>query len=287
MAITRRTRTVVLVGAIMLVTGPLFVEGRAGAAKLPAAGVPVGPGAEFTVLSKGTTSDPFEITSAGPTQLEWAQVSVAPHGTTGLADGGGIVVATVTQGVATALSSEAGGCARRSADTGASFVRPAGRAGAILNDTSDPLELTVVTLTPTGRVDALPAGSCPAAAPAGVTSKVLQRSIVEQPISAESKGSSDIWVGLVNFAAGGTLPWHVQQRPYFLGVNQGRVTLTLANGGACDARTYPEGQGFFEPPRTDHLVSNDTQQPAAVYFIGFVPSPQPLIAPAAPARGCS
>jgi hypothetical protein len=244
MSITRRTRTVVLVGAIMLATGPLFVEARAGAAKLPAAGVPVGPGAEFTVLSKGTTSDPFEITSAGPTQLEWAQVSVAPHGTTGLADGGGIVVATVTHGVATALSSEAGSCARRSVETGASFGRPAGRAGAILNDTSDPLELTVVTLTPTGRVDALPAGSCPSAAPDGVTSKVLQRSIVEQPLSAESKGSSDIWVGLVNFAAGGTLPWHVQQRPYFLGVSEGHVTLALAEGPPATSRRTAKGRAF-------------------------------------------
>jgi len=287
MAITRRKRTVVLVGAIMLAAGPLLVEGRAGAAKLPAAGVPLGPGADLTVLSKGTTSDPFEITSAGATQLEWAQVRVAPHGTTGLAGSGGIVVATVTHGVATALSSEAGSCARRSVETGASFIRPAGRAGAIRNDTSDRLELTVVTLTPTGRIDALPAGSCPAAAPDGVTSNVLQRSIVEQPLSAESKGSSDIWVGLVNFAAGGTLPWHVQQRPYFLGVNEGRLTLTLASSGMCDATTYPDGQGFFEPPRIDHVVSNNTRQPAAMYFIGFAPSPQPPIAPAAPARGCS
>jgi hypothetical protein len=77
MAITHRKRTVVLVGAVMLAAAPLLMEARAGAAKLAAAGVPVGPGAEFTMLSKGTTIDSFEITSEGPTQLEWAQ-SFAP-----------------------------------------------------------------------------------------------------------------------------------------------------------------------------------------------------------------
>src|SRR5207248_6368656 len=138
--------------------------------------------------------------------------------------------------------------------------------GAIRNDTSEPLELTTVTLTPTGRVDALPAGSCPAAAPAGVTSKVLHRSIIEKPLVTDSKGSSDIWVGFVNFAAGGRLPWHVQERPYFLGVPEGNVTLTLADGAACDVKTYAEGEAFFEPPEVDHEVSNGTQHAAAAYF---------------------
>jgi len=286
MIITRRARFVLLLAAVMLVAAPLLLKAPAGEAKPPGAAVPVGPGAEFTVLSKGTTADPFEIRSDGPTQIEWAQVSIAPHGTTGLAGGGGIVVATVTDGAATAVSSETGNCAGRAVETGASFIRPAGRAGAIRNDTSEPLELTVVTFTPTGRVDALPAGSCPAAAPAGVTSNVLHRAVIDKPLDTGSKGSSDIWVGLVSFAAGGRLPWHVQERPYFLGVPEGRVTLTLADASACNIRTYAEGEGFFEPPRVDHEVTNETQHAAMMYFIGFVPNPQPLIAPAAPARGC-
>jgi len=270
----------------MLAAAPLILNVPAGAAKAPGAAVPVGPGAELTILSKGTTTDPFEIRSDGPTQVEWAQVSIAPHGTTGLAGGGGIVVATVTDGVATAVSSEADNCASRAVETGASFIRPAGRAGAIRNDTSEPLELTVVTLTPSGRVDALPAGSCPTAAPEGVTSNVLHPAVIEKPLDTDSKGSSDIWVGVVRFAAGGTLAWHVQQRPYFLGVSEGHVTLTLADGAACDVKTYAAKEGFLEPPHVDHVASNETQDAAAFYFIGFVPSPQPLIAPAAPGRGC-
>ncbi|MCA1844929.1 MAG: cupin domain-containing protein, partial [Actinobacteria bacterium] len=116
---------------------------------------------------------------------------------------------------------------------------------------------------------------------------VLHRSIIEKPLVTDSTGSSDIWVGFVNFAAGGRLPWHVQERPYVLGVAEGHVTLTLADGASCNARTSSEGEAFFEPPGVDHEVSNETQHAAAVYFIGFAPSPQPLIAPAAPARGCT
>jgi quercetin dioxygenase-like cupin family protein len=267
----------------MLVSGLLLlVEGPAGAVRPPRAAVPVGQGADFTIFSKGTTTDPFEIHTDGPTRLQWAEVSVAPHGSTGLSAGDGIVVATVTEGVATALSSEAGACTTRAVDTGAAIVRPAGSAGEIRNETAEPLELVVVTLTARNRVAALPAGACPAAEPKGVKETVFDASVLDTPLNAESKGSSDIWVGLVGLAPGGKLPWHVQQRPYFLGVGEGHVTLNLANGSTCDTANYASDEGFFEPPLTDHEVRNDTTQRASYYVLGFVPSPQPLIAPAAP-----
>lgn len=110
MVVTGRAESVPLLGTAMLAAGLLLVMLPAGAAKPPAVGLPVGQGAEFTILSKTTTTDPFELRTDGPTRLKWAQVTVAPHGTTGLMDSAATTVVTVTQGAATALSSDGTGC---------------------------------------------------------------------------------------------------------------------------------------------------------------------------------
>lgn len=286
MVITRQPRSVGLLAAVMLAALPLLVPVPVGAAPPPPVGIPLAPGADFLLLSKTTTTDPFQIQTEGPTKLQFSQISVAPHGTTGLDAGGGIVVATVTEGVATALSSETGDCASRAVETGAAVIRPAGSVGEIRNDTGDPLELVVVTMTPSGRVAALPAGPCPATQAKGVTAKVLNESVIEAPLDTESKGTSDIWVVLVRVAPGATTGWHVQQRPYLLGVNEGDITLKVGSDGGCDVTTYSPNQGFFEAPLSNHEDRNGTSRKASYYGIGFVPNPEPPIAPSTAPKSC-
>jgi quercetin dioxygenase-like cupin family protein len=170
---------------------------------------------------------------------------------------------------------------------GGAIVRPAGSVGEIRNDTADPLEMVVVTMSPTGRVADLAAGPCTAAKPEGATTTVLNESVIDGPLSTESKGTTDIWVVLVRVAPGASTGWHVQQRPYFLGVNEGEFTLKVASDGGCAVNTYSPKQGFFEPPRKDHDVTNVTSQNGSFYGIGFVPNPEPPIAPAAAPKACA
>ena len=258
----------------------------AGAAKPPRSTTPLAPGVDFTLFSKGTTTDAFEIKTEGPTRIEWAEVSIAPHGTTGLEGGDGIVVATVIDGVATALASDGSACASRAVERGAAVVRPAGKAGEIRNDTSEPLELIVVTLTPRDRVAAQPAGACPAAAANGVNKAVFNKGVVETPLNTETKGAMDVWVGLVEFAPGSNIGWHIQPKPVLLGVGEGRLTLALAGDAACDVKAYDAGKAFFEPPTVNHNVSNDTSQKASMYGLVFAPPSQFPYAPAGPPQGC-
>lgn len=144
----------------------------------------------------------------------------------------------------------------------------------------------VVTLTPSGRAAPLSTGSCPAASPKGVTATTLDESVLETPLDTGSSGTSDIYVGILRFAPGGRVGWHVQQRPFLLGVGEGNVTLELVEGGTCRSHTYSAEKGFFEPPGTVHEVRNDGSTAARFYLLGFVPNPQPMIAPAAPPKEC-
>lgn len=144
-----RTRAVSLLGVVML-AAPLVVTPSAQAAGRPTVAVPLGPGADFTLLSRVATGDTLEVRTDGPTEIEFSRVSVAPTGTTGLAVAPGTVVVTVNQGVATAMSAEAGRCASRTVSAGNAFIQPPGSVGEIRNEGSDALEIYVISLTPTG-----------------------------------------------------------------------------------------------------------------------------------------
>lgn len=283
--IAGRSRAVSLLGVVTL-AAPLVVVLSAQAAERPPAWIPVGPGAELNLFSKATTGDPLEIQTNEPSEIEFAHVSITPNGTTGAVARGTVVVA-VNQGVATALSADGGRCTSRTVSAGSAFIQPMGSVGEIRNEGSDTLELYATSLTPTGLTAATPpAGPCKVTTPRGVTTMMLNHSVIDAPLDTESKGSSDVWVGLVRVAAGGNIGWHVQQRPLFIGVDQGEVTLKVAHDGTCDVTVFPATTGFFEPPQMVHEVRNNTKSPAFFYFIGFAPSPQPLITPATPPKEC-
>jgi uncharacterized RmlC-like cupin family protein len=284
--IAGRSRAVLLLGVVTL-AAPLVVILSAQAAERPPVWIPIGPGADFTLLSKATTDDPVQIQMSGPSEIEFAHVTISPNGTTGLAVRHGTVVVTVNQGVATALSVEAGACASRTVGAGSAFVQPAGSVGEIRNQGSDTLELYASSLTPLTASAAQPRGPCEVTTPRGLTATVLNHSVIDAPLTAESKGSSDVYVGLVRVAPGATAGgWHVHQGPVVVGVDQGDVTVKVAHEGRCDATVFPEKTGVLEMPQMVHEARNDTKASASFYILGFAPSPQPLLAPAPPPKEC-
>jgi hypothetical protein len=285
--ISARSKAVRLLGIVALAT-PLIVMPSAQGAEPKDGWFPVGPGAEGNIISKTTTQDPFELQTDGPLDIEFSHVNLAPKGTTGLVARRGIMVVAVASGAATVLSAEAERCASRSVAAGSSVIQPAGTVTEIRNDGSGKLELYTVSLTRSGFAGAdTPApGPCQATEPGGDTTETINHSVIEAPFTAESKGTSDVYVAAARLAPKGKVAWHVQHRPLLAGVERANLGLHLDHGGRCDLTVYPPKAGFYEPPDMVHEVRNDTDSPGLYYVLAFAESPKPFLAPAAPPEGC-
>lgn len=269
--------------AFLLVTtlvAQLMLAPAARAADRPIVWFPVGPGSEGSVFARATTSDPFQLRTSGPTRLGFAHTSVDPGGTTGLTPRRGVTVMSVVEGVATVVSGETGSCATRTVNTGFALIETEGSGTEIRNEGNSPLGLYTVTFTPAEPAPApLSAGPCPASGSKGATVAILNRSLVEGPLAVESKGMSDVYMGAARFAGQGRIPWHVQHRPLFGGVDQGTLSVELASEDGCQTGVFPAGAGFHEPAQTVHEVRNEASAPAMFYFVAFAATPQPFLAP--------
>lgn len=265
----------------------LILAPAARAADRPIVWFPVGPGSEGSVFTRATTNDPFQLRTSGPTRLEFARTSVDPGGTTGLTPRRGVTVMTVVEGVATVVSGETGSCATRTVNTGFALIESEGSGSEIRNEGNSPLGVYTVTFTPGDPAPApLSAGSCGATGSKGATVEILNRSLVEGPLEVESKGMSDVYMGAARFAGHGIIPWHVQHRPLFGGVDQGALSVEFASGDGCQKGVFPAGVGFHEPAQTVHEVRNESGDPAMFYYVVFAATPQPFLAPSPSPRQC-
>jgi mannose-6-phosphate isomerase-like protein (cupin superfamily) len=193
----------------------------------------------------------------------------------------------VVEGVATVLSGEAETCARRTVGPGFALVEPGGSGTEIRNEGHSPLYLYTATFTVAGpSPTALAAEPCAATPSRLATVATLDRVVIEAPLSVESKGLSDVYLGAVRLAPQGTVGWHVQHRPLLAAVGQGKVTLDLALSEGCRTGIFPAETGFLEPAQTVHQLRNETSSPAMYYYLAFAASPQPFIAPSPPPRQC-
>jgi quercetin dioxygenase-like cupin family protein len=285
--IAARSKAALLFGIIAL-AAPLIVIPSAQGEEPKDGWFPVGPGAEGNILSKTTTKDPFELRTEGPLDLEFNHTDIAPKGTTGLAAREGIMVVAVAAGAATVLSPQAGRCGSRAVAAGSSAILPAGTVSEIRNDGGDKLELYTISLTAQGlKAKATPPpGPCQATDPGGARTETLNHSVIEAPLTAESKGTSDVYVGAARLAPHGNVAWHTQHRPLFAGVAKSSLGLHIAHDGRCDLTVFPANAGFYEPPDMVHEIRNDTDSPGLYYVLAFAENPKPFLAPAAAPKEC-
>lgn len=238
--------------------------------------IPIGPGADFTILSKATTSDPVELRTSGAVEVEFSELGIAPGGTSGFLARKGMTVVNVDDGVATLVL--ATDCVTRTVEAGSAVV--AESVVEIRNRGSAPVALHLTSLTPVGS-EAPTTAPCQATVGQGVTTKVLNRSTVTAPMTAQTNGASDVYVGLVRVQPGATAgPWHVHPGPVLVAVDQSQVTIKMGHGHRCEVVTLPTGSGFLEMPEMVHEASNHTDAPLSFYILGFAPSPRPLLTPA-------
>jgi quercetin dioxygenase-like cupin family protein len=279
-----RTKPVLLVTTLV---AQLMLAPAARAADRPIVWVPVGPGAEASIFTRATTGDPFELNTSGPTGIEFALVNVEPGGTTGLMPRPGITVTSVVEGVATVLSADGTTCGTRTVNTGFALIEQQGSGTEIRNEGKTPLALYTASFTPAGP-GAAPssAGPCTTSPSKQATVSILTRAVVDGPLSVESKGASDVYMGAVRFDGHGIIPWHVQHRPVFGAVAEGTLTVDLASGDRCQTGVFPSGAGFHEPAQTVHDVRNESSARALFYFVAFAPTPVPFLAPSPSPRQC-
>lgn len=281
-----RTRAVL---SITTLVAQLVLVPAARATDPPTVWFPVGPGAEGSIFAKATTGDPFEIHSSGPTRMEFARITVDPGGTTGLVSLSGTTVTLVAEGVATVVSAGATTCAGRTVSAGFAVIETDGSGTEFRNEGPSPLRLYTVTFAPNGPAGAaapLSAEACPATTPRHATVAQFGQVVIDAPVTVESKGLSDVYVGGARLAGLGTIPWHIQPRELLGGVSQGTVTVDLDFPDRCQTGVYPVGAGFLEPAQTAHIVRNEMTAPAAFYYIAFAPTPIPFLAPAPPPGQC-
>jgi hypothetical protein len=285
--IAARSKAALLFGIIALAAQLIVIPSASGAE--PRDGwFPVGPGAEGNILSKTTTEDPFELRTDGPLDIEFNHIDIASKGTTGLATREGIMVVAVVAGAATVLSPQGQRCGNRAIASGSSAILPAGTVSEIRNDGADKLELYAISLTANGlTANATPApGPCQATEPGGATTETLNHSAIEAPVTAESKGVSDVYVAVGRLAPHGNVAWHTQHRPLLAGVAKSNLGLHIAHEGRCDLTVFPTGAGFYEPPDMIHEVRNDTDSPGLFYVLAFAENPRPFLTPAAAPKEC-
>jgi quercetin dioxygenase-like cupin family protein len=90
--------------------------------------------------------------------------------------------------------------------------------------------------------------------------KILEQALLDQP-------GKVLTAVVVEYAPGGRSPPHRHHASVFAFVLSGRVRSRLAGGG--EATVYRAGQGWFEPPGTHHLVSENASgtEPASLLAV--------------------
>ncbi|MGH9039891.1 MAG: hypothetical protein ACRDZ3_06635 [Acidimicrobiia bacterium] len=250
--------------------------------------IPIGPGADFSVISKTTTDDPLTVDTSGPVEIQFSEVRIAPGGTTGSLTRPGTLVVSVDAGNATLALAGGAGCGERVVEGGAGAIESGDSVSAISNTGSAPLVLHLTSLTPKGSVAGSAAPGCPAPSEQGVTTTILHTSVIDTPMQTRATGTSDVYVGIVRAEPGRSAgPWHAHSAPVFVAVNQSQATVKIAHGGHCEVLEVPAGGGTLEMADMVHEASNQTDQPLSFYILGFAPSPQPLLRPAPTPSECA
>ena len=246
----------------------------------PAAAFPP-QGLSFTVLSKGTLTEPVDIATDGPSELSTTRLTVEPGGSTGWHSYAGPSFAAVTRGEMTMVEVNQGQCSQASVVAGLAVFAPAGQQQELRNDTPLPLEVYITKILPAGAASATaqPAPSeCgdrgAVAADGGASFEVVTRTLLRRPIRLHADAPSDIYSIVGELAPGGTAGWHTHPGPAFFAVNDGGGELTLAHahGGRCETSKLPPGESVFEAADQVHELRNPGTVPLEFFFTPVVPS---------------
>ena len=249
------------------------------------------PVAQFSVVSRALLTDPLDIEVSGPSDLEMAQVTIEPGGTSGTRRYAGPALVSVVGGTASRYHADGGSCRSTTVLPGVAYVVTPGEVDEIRNEGAAPLRLQTTSLAPAGELWAtsvsLPAG-CGATTAKGYAVGVLSHTSMAGPARIKTDGPSDILVGgIVIPPRTSGAGWHYHSAAVLVSVERGRFDVPAVAEGRCVQKQFPEGTGFVEPAGEVHDGRNDGSEPTTIYYVGISSSAGPVTVPQAPPSECS
>jgi hypothetical protein len=270
-----------LLATFTLVGGP-FLPVRHAAA--------LDPPNEHTVVSRGTLLGPLDIAVSGPSDLELAQLTIEPGGTTGVRRYAGPALVSVAGGTASRYQIEAGSCRPTIVPPGVAYFVSPGQVDEIRNQGPLPLQLQTTSLAPSGEpwASASPAmPGCGMATMEGVTVGILSHTAISGPVHIKTDSPTDIltgrWTGRPGTSVAG---WHSHPSATLVSVGRGTIHVMAVEEGRCVRRAFSGGTGYVQLPEV-HDDRNGGRSTATIYYVGLSSSAGPVAVPGAPPPQCN
>lgn len=272
-----------LLGAFALVGGSLLRVADAAA---------IAPPVEHTVVSRATLLDPLDVSLTEPSDLEVAQLTIGPRGTTGARRYAGPTLVSVTGGTASRSLIQGGSCRVSTVLPGVAYFVAAGQVEQVRNDGPEPLRLQTTSLAPAGE---RPSGPAPATSPClspsavDVSGTVVTHSTIPGAVHISSDGPTDIVTSRFVFQPGASSGWHSHPGGMLVSIDEGHFHWVLVEKGRCTRRDARVGTGYWERPapgEETHDFVNGGGSPATFHYVGLSSRKGPLVGAQAPRPEC-
>ena len=252
--------------------------------------VAVEPVSEHSVVSQATMIDPLDIAVSAASDLELAQLTIEPGGTTGVQRYAGPALVSVLGGTAIRSHVADGSCRPTTVPSGVAYLVSPGEVDEIRNDGGVPLHVQTIALPPRGEAWATPAATvsgCGRRTAVGLTVAVLTRTTVVGQGRITTDCPSNILIGRIVIPPGASAGgWHSHPTATLVGVEDGRLDLPAMAEGRCLKKRFFEGTGFVQPAGEVHDDRNEGAQTATIYYVGISSFAGPFVVPQ-PVPPCS
>lgn len=294
--VLHRGRRIVLVITLASLAGPLtsvdLVEaaGSGTPSVSRTSGEAVQSPGEHSIVARMTLVEPLDLAASERSDLEMAQLTILPGGTTGLQKHTGPALISVLGGTATRHLVHGSSCDSIMVLPGFAYVVGPGDVDEIRNEGVLPLSLQTISLAPAGQswvTAAAPTAGCGATPAQDVSIGVLTHTSIPGPVHVKAPGPSDIFVGKGVVPPGGRVGWHIHPHPTLVSVEGGRADVMVVAAGRCAQRHYPAGTGFVLPAGELHNDGTDHSQSLTFYWVGISSSDGPAFVLAPPPSECN
>jgi quercetin dioxygenase-like cupin family protein len=257
-----------------------------GTVLLVGAAAAVEPTADVSVVSRAILLDRVDIAVPQSSDVEMAEVTIQPGGTTGLRRYGGPGFVSVLGGLASRHEAAGAACRSTTVPSGVAYTVSAGVVDEIRNDGAVPLHLQTTSLAPAGEPWAAPAPvtpGCPRTIAKDVAVAVLTHTAVTVPGRITTNGPSDLLVVRLvvppGARAGG---WHSHPTANLVSVEAGRFDVTALVQGRCVRGHLLQGTAAVEPGGQVHEAYNEGSDTTTAYDVAFSTSDGPFLIPTTP-----
>jgi len=246
----------------------------------------VEPRSDVSVVSRATLLDRVDMAVPESSDVEMAEVTIQPGGTTGLRQYAGPGFVSVLGGMASRHQAARAACRTTTVPSGVAYTVSPDEVDEIRNDGAVPLHLQTTSLAPPGQPWAIPApamSGCGRAIAKDLTVAVLTHTTLTVPGRITTNGPSHLLIVRAVIPPGAHFGgWHSHPTPNLVSVEQGRFDLTTVVQGRCVEKQFLQGTAAMESVGEAHEAHNDGPDTTTAYDLGFSTSDGPFLVPRTP-----